>query len=553
MALTINTNLSSLVAQRHLSASQAGLATAVQRLSSGLRVNSAKDDAAGLAIAERMNTQVRGAAVAMRNANDGISLAQTAEGALGTVGGMLQRIRELSVQAANATNSRSDRAALQAEVAQLASEVDRVARQSQFNGRNLLDGSFDGAAFQVGANAGDTITVATLADTRATQLSAIAYNTETLRLDTTDTPVPAIADYGRPIEAGVLSITVGGTAVTLGKIGPAGSSAERLGQAVAAINEKSAVTGVTAYVSGEGTGTRVALMSSLVDGDGVPLDVDFNGFTADTTGLRSQWTPTPASYMAALTTAADAATFSPADFESVLSKVVLNNTSLPYEGASSGQFAAYWASPSAANAQALVAAIDNSNYGYHYPDIYAARDAYMRADPKTDALAAAYANALNTHFGAGLAAPTGSTPWTKAQTLAADQVFVQAEQGVHLMGGMSMFGNYTQKFERGIHDVDISSQPGAWVALLKMDSALDQVNSARATLGAVQSRFESTIANLAVAGENTAAARSRIVDADFAAETAQLSRQQVLQNAGTAMVAQANVMPQRVLALLQGL
>ena len=165
MAATINTNIISINAQRNLALSGSSLATSMQRLSSGLRVNSAKDDAAGLAIAERMNTQVRGLTVASRNANDGISLAQTAEGALGKVGDMLQRMRELAVQAGNATNSKSDREALQAEVKQLSAEIDRVAKQTNFNGQKILDGSFAGAVFQVGANSGDNITLGALANT----------------------------------------------------------------------------------------------------------------------------------------------------------------------------------------------------------------------------------------------------------------------------------------------------------------------------------------------------------------------------------------------------
>jgi flagellin len=175
MAMTINTNVVSINAQRNLGLSGNTLSTSMQRLSSGLRVNSAKDDAAGLAIAERMNTQTRGLTVAARNANDGISLAQTAEGALGKVGDMLQRMRDLSVQASNATNSKSDREALQAELSQLRSEVDRVAKTTTFNGAKLLEGSFTGGVFQVGANAGDNITVGALSDVRADKLGTSVY------------------------------------------------------------------------------------------------------------------------------------------------------------------------------------------------------------------------------------------------------------------------------------------------------------------------------------------------------------------------------------------
>src|SRR3954464_9923618 len=174
MPQVINTNVASLNAQRNLTTSQGQLATALQRLSSGLRINSAKDDAAGLAISERFTAQIRGINQAARNANDGISLSQTAEGALASVSENLQRIRELSVQSANATNSASDRASLQLEVAQLTAEIDRVATQTAFNGTNLLDGTFTAKAFQVGANVGQTITVSSIANARASALGA--YN-----------------------------------------------------------------------------------------------------------------------------------------------------------------------------------------------------------------------------------------------------------------------------------------------------------------------------------------------------------------------------------------
>ena len=174
MPQTINTNIASLNAQRSLNSSQNSLATSMQRLSSGLRVNSAKDDAAGLAIAERMNTQVRGLNVAARNANDGISLAQTAEGALGKVGDMLQRMRELAVQASNATNNQTDRDALNAEVQALKEELGRVASQTSFNGTKLLDGSFASQQFQVGANAGETITVASIANATLATMRCVA-------------------------------------------------------------------------------------------------------------------------------------------------------------------------------------------------------------------------------------------------------------------------------------------------------------------------------------------------------------------------------------------
>ena len=404
MTQTINTNVVSLNAQRNLAANQSSLATSMQRLSSGLRVNSARDDAAGLAIAERMNTQVRGLNVAVRNANDAISLAQTAEGALGKVGDMLQRMRELAVQAANATNSAADRQALQAEVNQLRDEIDRVAKSASFNGKMLLDGSFTAASFQIGANSGDTITVGSLTDARADKLASIAYAQATeADVDTADT---AITEYGTVIATNVLTIDPDGTGtpVDLGPLAAASSGLERFGQVVEAINRRTADTGVSAFVVDRGNGVF--------------------------------------------------------DLELVSS----------------------------------------------------------RTDPATG-------EALVPVLAGFTVANSGFAPPTMIAVSAAD--------------------------DRGIHTVDVTTDKGSWIGLRKIDDALDQINGARATLGALQSRFENAVANIQIQAENLAAARGRIMDADFAAETANLSRAQILQQAGTAMVAQANQLPQQVLQLLQ--
>ena len=405
MASTINTNINSLTAQRNLSQSQNSLATSMQRLSSGLRVNSAKDDAAGLAISERMNTQVRGLTVGARNSNDGISLAQTAEGSLGKVGDMLQRMRELAVQAGNATNSQADRDALQAEVKQLTDEIDRVAKQTSFNGTKILDGSFSGAVFQVGANSGDNITVGALTDSRAAGLSDIAYAYD----KTSDIVATSVTDQSEITSSSALQIHDGTTSWDLGPIKAASSGTERMGQMVEAINRKSADTGVTAFLSKQGDGNyTIDLVSLKTDSNGDAVTMTLGaGFTATNSGRATG---------------------------------------------------------------ALASEIDAAN-------------------TTTDAL--------------------------------------------------------------GIDTLTVDTQRNAWVALKKIDSAIDQVNSARADLGALQSRFENSVGSIAIQVENLSASRGRIVDADFAMETANLSRTQILQQAGTAMVAQANKLPQGVLALLQ--
>ncbi|HCY14921.1 MAG: flagellin [Curvibacter sp. GWA2_64_110] len=394
---SINTNIPSLNAQRNLTSSASSLATSMQRLSSGLRVNSAKDDAAGLAIAERMNTQAKGLNVAARNANDGISLAQTAEGALGKVGDMLQRMRELAVQSANSTNSSADRTALQAEVKQLADEIDRVGKTTTFNNQKILDGTFAGAVFQVGANSGDNITVGALTNAKASGLADIDYASNTANAGIAASAVTTLT----AIATGTLSISItGGTSYDLGAVDAATSGDERLGQVVEAINRKTSDTGVTAYLTKNSSGTYdVELYSSTLDTSGVAAVATLAGFTVATTGVS-------------------------------------------------------------------------------------------------------------------------------ASTLAATTA-------------------------TGIDTLSVSTQGDAWKALAKIDSAIDQVNGARAKLGAVQSRFENAVSNIGIMVENISASRGRIMDADFATETANLSRTQILQQAGTAMVAQANQLPQGVLALLR--
>jgi flagellin len=384
MPQVINTNVMSLNAQRNLTTSGSQLATALQRLSSGLRINSAKDDAAGLAISERFTTQIRGLNQAVRNANDGISLAQTGEGALNEITNNLQRIRELAVQSANATNSASDRAALQTEVGQLLQEIDRVANQTSFNGVKLLDGSFSSAVFQVGANANETISVSGLVDANTAALSSV---TAASGQSSAVTSITALAAVG----AGQLVIN--GTDVGAG-IGAAGTSAQRVGQVVDAINNNSATTGVNAA------------------------------------------------------------------FDTATNRIVL----------SSGA--------------AIVAT-------------------------GTD-------DGTRTGFNIGAGDGSGAVGTTV-----------------------------------GLTTTSVASFAGATLAIQQADSALQQVNTARATLGAIQNRFSSVVANLQTGAENMSASRSRILDADFASETAALTKAQILQQAGTAILSQANSVPQNVLSLLR--
>ncbi|MDY0957060.1 flagellin, partial [Stenotrophomonas rhizophila] len=301
MAQVINTNTMSLNAQRNLSTSGSSLATTIQRLSSGSRINSAKDDAAGLAISERFGTQIRGTDVAIRNANDGISLAQVAEGSLTEIGNNLQRVRELAVQASNATNSASDRKALQAEVTQLVSEIDRVAKQSDFNGTKLLDGSFSSQLFQVGANAGQAIAIDKVVDAKADALGNAVFDSNSI---TVAAGGSVAADKGKTISFDGLKIGGGGmaAAITIDKVeitstGVAADDQKALVQAVAtAVNAKIGETGVYAEVDGTAGKINLTSVKESVnkDGDFTAMTVTA-GTSAGVTGFNSGVpTPTPA-------------------------------------------------------------------------------------------------------------------------------------------------------------------------------------------------------------------------------------------------------------------
>lgn len=386
MALTINTNVASLNTQRNLNTSSNALATSLQRLSTGSRINSAKDDAAGLQIANRLTSQVNGLGVAVKNANDGISLAQTAEGALQQSTNILQRLRDLSLQSSNGSNSTSERNALNGEVQQLKKELDRISNTTTFGGKKLLDGNFGSSSFQVGAAANENISV-TIGEVSSDALKGNYYG---------DNAITAFT----------------GTATAAGKVD----------------------------------------ISATVNGNAATFSVDV---AIGDTGAQ------------------------------VTTKVLT--------------------------------AINDSNIGLGAFDNAGAITVVSEENT------AGTANALSALTFAST--PAGLT----AGTFTADAAV------------------NTDK----ISAVDISTVKGAQIGVLVIDQALKSIDAQRADLGAVQNRFDNTIANLQNISENVAAARGRIQDTDFAAETANLSKNQILQQAGTAILAQANQLPQAVLSLLQ--
>ena len=388
----INTNYLALVSQSHLQKSQSALGTAIERLSSGLRINSAKDDAAGFAIAERFLSNIRGLSQVARDTSDGVSLAQTAQGALSATNDSLQRMRELAVQAGNGTLSSADREKLQKEFDQLSGEVDRVAKSTAFNGQKLLDGSFSAATFQVGPSAGDNVTVGGMANTQVDSLGQSAYASAQVAVDAAKKD-----SLQADLAAGDVTLTITGADgknyTSVMQQDSSLSADEALGKFVATVNQRSADTGVTAFLSQDGS-------------------------------------------------------------------------SLEYR-----------------------ASVDPGQ------------------DPTNVAIAA-----------------TGSNGFAASG---------QAQQ------------------TQGLRGIDLSSQAGAWEGLQRIDSAIDTVSRSRATLGTVQNRFESAIANISIQNENAVQSRGRMVDANFAKEISNQTRSMILQEMGFAMQAQANQSSRWTLALLR--
>lgn len=501
MAQTINTNVSSLNAQRNLNMSQSSLATSLQRLSTGLRINSAKDDAAGLAISDRMTSQIRGLTQAARNANDGVSLAQTAEGALVETTNSLQRIRELSLQSANATNSASDRAALQSEVNQLKQEIDRIASTTEFNGLKLLNGSFTAQSFQVGANANQTIAV-TVAGARGSDLANNYVNgssTTTAHMGTSSTTAVAAALPGtNTIAAQTLNIsgTLGASTVAV----TVGDSAYTIANSV---NAKEASTGVTAraYNSTQLSGLSASGTVSLTLGSGgSTATISAAVTTTDLSALATEINKVTGTIGISATVNAGTLTLTQADGKDIN---IANFTG-------------------ATAADTLTASAVNS--------------AGAATDP-----AVLVSGAADSTIVSGYVEFDSNNSFSVSSNIAetAGSV-VNAAANTSVGSAQSL-----------VSAIDISSVTGANSAITVIDAALKSISSSRADLGAIQNRFAATISNLQATSENLSASRSRIQDTDFAAETANLTRSQILQQAGTAMLAQANALPQNVLSLLK--
>jgi flagellin len=514
MPSVINTNTASLNSQRNLTSSASSLATSLQRLSSGLRINSAKDDAAGLAISQRFTAQIRGLDQAVRNANDGISLAQTAEGGLGTSGDILQRMRELAVQSANGTNSTSDRQSLQQEVAQLTSELNRVANTTQFNGQNVLDGTLSSTQFQVGANANQTINVG-ITSAKSTDIGnftlAAAYATAAgSTISGASTAGASNTQVNNNVSAQTLNIAVNGktTAVSV----TTGMSAQTI---ASNLNGVSSVTGVTAtaqtqatLASLSSTGTVSFNLGALTGGtNSTPISANITN-TSDLSPLAVAINAQSGStgITAALSNGGNTIVLSNKDGRDIKIDSFANSAggSVSLQG------------QDAFNSNSLT-----NNSGA----------------PKT----LTSGNATNSATVGGQLKFGSSSGYTMSSTISNGGVFTATAANITQASTLSQ-----------IQNVDISTVIGANDAISTIDAALGTISASRAALGAIQNRFASTVSNLTTTSENLSSARSRIMDADFASETANLTRGQILQQAGTAMLAQANSLPNGVLSLLRG-
>ena len=502
MSSVINTNIASLNAQRNLSTSQNSLQTSIQRLSSGLRINSAKDDAAGLAISDRMTSQINGMTQATRNANDGVSMAQTADGALSSSGDILQRIRELAVQSSNASNTSSDRQALQTEVTQLGSELNRIATTTSFNGQHLLDGTMGTATFQVGANAGQTIS------TNGANFLTNTYGNNQVQ---SDEAVPT--NDGKS----AIGATTGGSIVVNGSLGSSTVTTANTDTAKAIaqnINNQTASTGVTASA-------KTTEFLNLGSNDSFQFALKSDNGTAVTISFSTGAGKTASDFASGI-----AAINAQSSNTGVTAEYDQKNQGIKLTNASGNDI-------SVANTNTNADNTTFSVFGY-------------KADGNKTATGADVSKGKTTPA-------TNTSVVNGAVTLDSDSSFSVKDTtsglGLSAAAGSTNGGASTLKSVAGL---DVTTFDGAQNAIKIADAALSAVNKQRAQYGALENRFDSTISNLATSTTNLSASRSRITDTDFASETANMTRAQILQQAGTSMLAQANSLPNGVLSLLRG-
>ncbi|AQT59451.1 flagellar biosynthesis protein FliC [Cellvibrio mixtus] len=594
MPLIINTNVASLNSQRQLMNSGNALDKATERLSSGQRINSAKDDAAGLAISNRMTSQIRGLDQAIRNANDGVSLVQTAEGALQEVTNMLQRIRELSIQSANGIYNDADRKTLDAEVQQLKKEMDRISETTSFNGQKLLDGTLGKTFLQVGSQANETMDV-----------SIGSFSTTSMGGTSGDIVGESVTGVGTSHATEIASLNallagdllVNGTAIK-----PITPAADTLNEALASINsdlkgkgaEVVSLVQVAADTAGSGVlrSPSETLTLELRDGNGLTqtytitgtnsmkeLVAKINSETAieATLGDNGKLVLTaPGASSLTITETVPATTASPTGLTTGHHNfaLVFNDTSAEKQGvtiqagttpvtaAIAGRISDLGIDVQDANGNLLGSAVDIAGP----PGILQEGDLLINgiaigkitlqpAVPTAAGTAAEAIRVINLSSDkTGVVAFANGTDGIALRSANGEEISIKYGDTAVAADVLAVTGFKERNATEGVGSVasiKIDTYEGAQRAIGIVDKALEQVNATRADLGAVNNRLDHTMANLANVSEKTSASRSRITDADFAAETAALSRAQVLQQAASAMLAQANARPEQVLSLLR--
>lgn len=565
MPQVINTNVAALNAQRNLNKSQTALQTSMQRLSSGLRINSAKDDAAGLAISDRFISQINGMNQASRNANDGISLAQTAEGALDETTNALQRMRTLAVQSANDTNSLSDRQAIQLEIDQLVSEINRIGNSTQFNGKNVLDGSDVEFTFQIGANAGQTLSVK-MSDMRASALGQQPgeVQTESHRLAISgdsagNIGVTTLGNTGAEsvvVTAGDVQISVdaGAQNVDIAEMRYGGNIVQ---YASGDLSSPSSIN------YGQGVAKQIAERVNSIREMG---EIDANGevvFEGVYATAKTVFSITDAAVGDGTISGAPISDYSFVGVGSLLNGD-LNINGIDIGPVTMEKNDADGSLVNAINAKSSVTGVTASinKDGALTLTAEDGRDILIKTSTlqAADLIFAGGGTAVN---GSGGGAGNFSAPLELRIT---GQVFYSAKDTISVAGSATSFAGLDDTISATasgsavlanrqaigtIQNADVTTVEGANRLMSSVDSALEQVDSLRAVLGAVQNRFEMTIRNLDNVSENLSAANSRIRDADFAKETAEMTRAQILQQAGVSILSQANALSQNVMQLLQ--
>ncbi|KJF98207.1 flagellin [Photobacterium leiognathi] len=513
MAITINTNVTAMTAQRNLNSASSSVADSMQKLSSGLRINSAKDDAAGLQISNRLTNQTNGLNVAMRNANDGVSMAQTAEGAMQESTTIMERMRELALQSANGSNSDKDREAMQKEMGQLQEEMNRIADTTSFGGQNLLDGSFGSKSFQIGANANETQELGLM------DVSSHALGRDYKNLDAGPSAVELKNGSSTGNETFSLNINGNSQSVDITKDMTADDLQNKLNN----------IDGVSDIAVTETTRETTAATASTSTVSGLAMNgaetVDFN-IGGQSISLASADLADQATLQAKLETVFDGS----------------GNITLTANGSGDG----FSISSADGSEVAIEATVAGTNAG-------------------TTATIAG-ADGTGTQALAGDATKTGTSITTGGVAAVTEKAFSVDFSGMKVDTSVASIEYSTTKFDgtaetqamnigaatttESVASLDLSTAEGAQNAINVLDAAMEQVDEKRAEIGAFQNRMNHTMSNLANINENVNASNSRIKDVDFASETINMTKGQILQQAGTSILAQAKQIPQAALSLL---